>query len=484
MRIRSTVKLATVLIIGVVLLYSAFALLIDRAVDAKYRDLQQASHIRVIFNRLRSLTTDYFLYQTERAHQQWWTAYGSFLKILKTPEWQTFQREYGLEDLGDRAQAMGAAFSKLTVAMGKTGLREPEAEAHKEFQNGLMTQIMVAGDEIDTSLNKIFEDISRKTVSLQHQSSGLSIAALLILIAFIVANALFLSRSVVQPVLQLHEIVKIIGRGNLDYRVGTAGPGEIRDLSRAFNEMTANLKKSQEDLRHLASKLITAQEKERQYVGLELHDDLGQLLMVLKMQLRALQKNLPPESMELRGDLENVLNFVNEIIERVRRLSRNLRPAVLEDMGLSTGLKLLFEDFQKYHDLELTVDQDDIDNLFPWEHQILIYRIFQESLTNVARHAGATQVALTIKKRDDRVVFQMWDNGCGFNLQEVLERNRARRGLGLAALDERVRMLGGELQLWSQPDQGTRLNFTVPVAHPKLSPQARNPQKSPELPPP
>ena len=307
-------------------------------------------------------------------------------------------------------------------------------------------------------------------LSLQRSSTLVDIIALVLVAAFIAGISLFLSRSVVQPVLKLHEGAEIIGRGNLDFRVEPAGPGEIRELSQSFNQMTANLsnlqaalQKSQDDLRYLASQLIVSQEKERQYIGLELHDDLGQLLMVLKMQLRAVQRNLPTESVEIKAELENSLDFFNEIVERIRRLSRNLRPTVLEDIGLSTGLKLLFEDFQKYHGLELCIDMDDVEKSFSWENQILIYRIFQESLTNTAKHSGGTGVNISIKKEDGYVAFQMQDNGKGFNLEEVLAKSTSSRGLGLASIHERVRMLGGDLKLWSQPGHGTRLHFTVPV---------------------
>jgi PAS domain S-box-containing protein len=221
------------------------------------------------------------------------------------------------------------------------------------------------------------------------------------------------------------------------------------------------LRESEERLKYLTSQLITAQEQERQHIGMELHDDLGQLLMVLKMQLRAASKSMSPEAAKTRDDLEDAIIFINEIIERVRRLSRNLRPTVLEDLGLAEALKLLFEDFRKYHGLELTADLDDVQDLFAWETQILIYRIFQESLTNVAKHAGATAVAVSIKKRDGNITFQVEDNGHGFDLQQILERDAGSRGLGLAAMDERVRMLGGALDIQSQESHGTRIVFVV-----------------------
>ncbi|MFA5112105.1 MAG: HAMP domain-containing protein, partial [Desulfobaccales bacterium] len=225
MRIRTTAKLATFLIISVVLIYSAFTVVINRTVESEYRDLSTASGIRIIFEQLRSLTTDYVLYRTERAHQQWWTVQGDLLQRLNTPEYQAFQRKYQIENLDGRLELMGEAFTKLTAAIGKTGLSAPEAEANQEFQNRLITQIMVISRELGTSFDKLSEKINGDVLALQRQSSWLNVIALLILISFIMANSFFLSRSVVKPVLQLHEGAEIIGRGNLDYRVETTGPG-------------------------------------------------------------------------------------------------------------------------------------------------------------------------------------------------------------------------------------------------------------------
>ena len=468
MRIRSSVKLAAWLIISLILIYSAFTVIISRTIEAKFRDLRTSSHIRTLFDQLQDTTNDYFLFPTERADQQWRILQSELIQIMDGQEYQVFQRNYQTEDLRDEMQLMGDAFDKLTVVIRKTRLSNDEAKL--EFRNRLITQITLTAGGIGTSLDNISKKIEDEVLSLQRSSTLVDIIVLVLVAAFIAGISLFLSRSVVQPVLKLHEGAEIIGRGNLDFRVEPAGPGEIRELSQSFNQMTANLsnlqaalQKSQEDLRYLASQLIVSQEKERQYIGLELHDDLGQLLMVLKMQLRAVQRNLSTESVEIRAELENSLDFFNEIVERIRRLSRNLRPTVLEDIGLSTGLKLLFEDFQKYHGLELCIDMDDVEKSFSWENQILIYRIFQESLTNTAKHSGGTGVNISIKKEDGYVAFQMQDNGKGFNLQEVLAKSTSSRGLGLASIHERVRMLGGDLKLWSQPGHGTRLHFTVPV---------------------
>ena len=138
-------------------------------------------------------------------------------------------------------QLMGEAFTKLIEAGEKTGLPAPEAAINQEFRNRLITQIELTFREIVKSLSGVRDQIGEEVVSLQLRSTWLDGIALLILISFILANSLFLQRSVVQPVLQLHESARIIGQGNLDHRVAPAGSGEIRELLQTFNEMTANL---------------------------------------------------------------------------------------------------------------------------------------------------------------------------------------------------------------------------------------------------
>lgn len=222
-----------------------------------------------------------------------------------------------------------------------------------------------------------------------------------------------------------------------------------------------SLKESEGRLRHLTSQLLTAQEAERGRLALELHDDLGQSLTVLKMQLRAIQREAPLEFSKTRESLEHTLDFINQVIEKVRRLSRNLRPAILEDLGLTAALKHLFEEFSNQGIL-VTMDLDDVQGYFSPEAQIAIYRTFQESLTNIAKHAEAAQIKVTIKRQNGNVAFRVEDNGNGFELQEVLSGDVTKRGLGLMAMDERIRLLGGKLQISSKPGTGTNISFVVP----------------------
>jgi len=222
------------------------------------------------------------------------------------------------------------------------------------------------------------------------------------------------------------------------------------------------LKESAQRLRYLTSQLLTAQEEERQRLALELHDDLGQSLMILKMQLRAIQKKVPPESSETRESLEDPLNFINEVIERIRRLSHNLRPAILEELGLTAAVQHLFEEFSR-QDIHVTMDLDDTNGLFSPEAQLNIYRICQEAFSNITKYAQADRVSVSLKKQDGSVAFQVADNGRGFDHQQVINEHITNRGLGLTAMDERARMLEGSLKIWSQESQGTKITLIVPI---------------------
>jgi PAS domain S-box-containing protein len=226
------------------------------------------------------------------------------------------------------------------------------------------------------------------------------------------------------------------------------------------------LQESEERLRFLAAQLIAAQESERRRIAIELHDDLGQSLMVLKMQVREIAKLMPADSQQAKELSIQVLDYIDGVVENVRRLSRDLMPSIMQDLGLVLAVKHLLENFCKYHEIECSLDLEDIQGQYTPEQEILIYRIFQESLTNVAKHAQASQVRVTIKKMDESIYFSIEDNGKGFDLEEFLAAGPSRQSLGLASMEERVRMLNGVLEIWSQAGQGTRITVQVPLRQP------------------
>jgi signal transduction histidine kinase len=223
------------------------------------------------------------------------------------------------------------------------------------------------------------------------------------------------------------------------------------------------LRESEKHLRHLSSRLLTAQETEQKRISRELHDELGGALAVLKLRLSSTGRDLLKNQSMHREEFENNLKYIDQIIESVGRLSRDLSPSIVQDLGLSAGLRWLIDNFSKNYPANITCDIADIDHLFSHEPQIRIYRILQEALTNIVKHAQAKNVSLAIKKEGVRISFALEDDGRGFDVEQVLTRDATQRGLGLSSMDERVRMLGGLLDLRSQVGKGTRITFTIPM---------------------
>ncbi|HZK14875.1 MAG TPA: sensor histidine kinase, partial [Desulfobaccales bacterium] len=213
----------------------------------------------------------------------------------------------------------------------------------------------------------------------------------------------------------------------------------------------------------LTSQLLSAQEREQKRISMELHDELGQSLAVLKLQIRAIERGLGDDQQDLKEGCVELLLYLDGVIDDIRRLSRDLSPAILEDLGLQSALKYLLDGVSKHYTVSHVFEVEDLDQLFPAEAQIIIYRIFQECLTNISKHAGATEVSIAVKEDDGLISLMIEDNGAGFDPALVLARRAAGRGLGLAALAERARMLGGTLEIRSQPGAGTRIACVIPV---------------------
>ncbi len=234
----------------------------------------------------------------------------------------------------------------------------------------------------------------------------------------------------------------------------------IRNISERKRSEDA-LRESEKNLRYLSSQLLTSQETERKRIAVELHDGLGQAMMVAKMRLRVIERSLPAG--KSKKECEALLKYLDEVIENVRRLSHDLMPSILEDLGLQAALGHLLDEFTRYTGIRLSTDLDDIQALFPPEQQLIIYRIFQESLNNITKHAHPSEVSVAMKREPGGVSCRLEDNGEGFEVQKVLASDSRKRGMGLAALEERVRMMGGSLEIWSQIGTGTRISFFIPT---------------------
>jgi PAS domain S-box-containing protein len=221
-------------------------------------------------------------------------------------------------------------------------------------------------------------------------------------------------------------------------------------------------RQTEAQLRLLTSQLLSAQEEERRRLSRELHDELGQSLLVLKMQLRNIERRATDSAMG--EDCARILGYLDAIVENVRRLSRDLSPSVLEDLGLSAALRHLVEEFRRHPDFQvLEAEVESVDEFLGPEAQTNLYRVFQEALTNVGKHAGASRVVIRLQHQGNRIIGSVEDDGRGMEAALLPAGKQGGCGMGLATMTERLRMLGGTLELKSQPGRGTSIRFSLPI---------------------
>jgi PAS domain S-box-containing protein len=214
------------------------------------------------------------------------------------------------------------------------------------------------------------------------------------------------------------------------------------------------LSEAQRSLAELASRLIQVQDKERRFIASELHDDVGQRLSLLMMQLERVSRQLPTGSKE-RASLGRTLRELDQLTSDVHKLSHQLYSSKLQYLGLKAALRELCRQFAVQHSTEVSEMLEDVPELPP-SVQLCLYRIAQEALNNVGKHSQAQQVSVQLSTTSNVVILAIVDNGIGFESDVRVE------GLGIPSMRERVRTAGGSLAITSRLGQGTRLAATVP----------------------
>lgn len=243
--------------------------------------------------------------------------------------------------------------------------------------------------------------------------------------------------------------------------------GLLRREFAAHRKSEAALRRSQEQLRALARRLQSAREEESRRIARELHDELGQMLTGLKLDLRSLERDLeaaPPEARVNRW-LEKLLaasELVDTAIRAVQRLSAELRPALVDKLGLPASLRQEVRQFEERTGTVCRLRLPEADSPLPDAAATALYRIGQEALTNVARHAGATEVEVELRAAPDAWELEVRDNGRGIAPEQLNDPH----SLGLVGMRERAAQFGGELDLLPRPGGGTVVRARIPRAVP------------------
>lgn len=278
-------------------------------------------------------------------------------------------------------------------------------------------------------------------------------------------NTFFL-RASFRPLFSLLATIREVSDGETQARATEqASDVEIRELAQAFNSMLDRLETARREQTML---IIQAQEDERRRIALELHDEAGQNLTALLVHIEILKQNVQAHSTpaikdeaqkRLTTGLQQLDQLTQLTLENVRLLSQQLRPGVLDDLGLMAALRWLAEDSQQrlHLDVILHLHMDERPHL-PAAYETALFRIAQESLTNIARHAHAQHTIITLKQTQKKTLhLSIHDDGCGYDTRQLPT------GSGIIGMRERATSLGGTLTLTSQPGQGTTVRAILPL---------------------
>lgn len=231
----------------------------------------------------------------------------------------------------------------------------------------------------------------------------------------------------------------------------------VRDVSAQVTADRA-LVQSQRELSELSLRAHRALEDERRRVARELHDDFGQSLTAMRMELGLARASIPPGDQKLHEHCDRMQAMLDAMVSATRRISSDLRPLVLDDLGLGAAIDWLVERFTEQHRIaaDVYVDEDVAHLAEP--HASALFRIVQESLTNVARHSGASAVEVRIELQDDKIMASIWDNGRGLAAGSIEQR----KTFGLRGLRERAQLLGGSFEIFSRLGEGTTIRVQIP----------------------
>lgn len=219
------------------------------------------------------------------------------------------------------------------------------------------------------------------------------------------------------------------------------------------------LEDSYKAIRKLTDHLQNIREDERTNIAREIHDELGQQLTVLKMDVSWLNKKFTNVDEPVRQKMKGLLNMLDGTVKTVRRISSELRPSLLDDLGLVAAMEWQLNEFEKRSDIKTRFSCPEEEEEFPNNVKTGLFRIFQESLTNVVRHSNAKKLIISLERGVDSFILSIQDDGKGFDKQKVADK----KTLGILGMKERALMIGGTYDITSTPGKGTTVMVTVPL---------------------
>ena len=304
---------------------------------------------------------------------------------------------------------------------------------------------------------------------------GFAVAGLALTFAL---NALAL-RAAFSPLDRLREVVERVQQGDVTVRARPSplDDAQLRRLAETLNTMLDEVERYEGQVRALSGRLIYAQEDERHRIARELHDDTGQVLTLLLIRLKLLETQ--PGAEAIGAQMAELREIVTGALDQVRRLALNLRPPTIDQLGLYPSLRSLATTFTESTGIQASLRLPRARVSLAPERTLVVYRVTQEALTNVAKHANAHAVTITVTADEDELRVRVADDGRGFSPDTLMSRAGQRHaggaGVGLFGMEERARLAGGSLQIASAPGHGTAVTLRAPLARGEHSERASDP---------
>ena len=300
---------------------------------------------------------------------------------------------------------------------------------------------------IGMSLARVHREVTEMRVAIGILSA--------LILAVGLTGVLLISNVLTRPLRDVAAGAGRIAAGDLDARVPAGRGDEIGRLATAFNDMAERVAERDASLRHLSKRMFSVQEQERVRIAREVHDELGQALTAMKIDLRQIAR----QHAELDEPLSALGRQIDDIVELVRRIASDLRPAILDDLGVTAALEQQLRRVRESTGMKTTLVVDE-EPALDMITSVTLYRIAQEGLANIVRHAEASEVEVSLAIRNGAAVLEIGDNGRGVTAEQIANP----RSLGIVGMRERAELLGGSVAIRSGPGKGTMVTVTLPLA--------------------
>ncbi len=343
------------------------------------------------------------------------------------------------------------------------------SQARRRFNGLSILNRLLLGNSAVIIVGAVGGTLLTRQITRQTQASDLWLIGLFasagILLSLLVNY--WIVKITLRPLRELRQAVDRIqtGRAGASLALTAGADPDLSRLAAAIDSMLERVEGRAVELRALSERAINAQEEERKRIARGLHDDIGQSLSMLIINLERMEGGLPPEA-ELRRSLAAARDLARRTLDELRLVMYGLRPGMLDDLGLApairwyarsnlepAGARLRFEGFDEALRLEPRLE-------------ITLFRIAQEAINNILRHARSTAVVIGLRQDGERICLEVADNGRGFDVKRTTRQALRLRHFGLLGIEERAELVGGTAEVASQPGQGTRVRVWVPLPEP------------------